>query len=658
MDMVKGIPDADEHRLFCQTLFNRLMFLYFLQRKGWLKFNGNTEYLEALWQSRRPRENFYEARLRLLFFMALSNPRSANYDLARDVARSEIGDVPFLNGGLFEQKPIDNRQGVVVPNEAIDLILNQLFHRFNFTIEESTPYDVEVAVDPEMLGKVFEELATGRHESGSYYTPRPIVSFMCREGLKGYLSSSLVVERGNATQIGGGGRTSETDVARFVDEHHVDGLSVSDARVLLDALESVTVLDPACGSGAYLLGMLHELVELQRLLYSEKLLADATSLHQLKLRIIQNNLYGADIDPFAVNIAMLRLWLSLAIEFNSTSAPPPLPNLDFKIVRGDSLTAPNPSPSLQPDLFRTAAHAIADEIAALKGEHMRATGDTKRTLADQIEQKQSDLRAVLGSDAAPAGSVDWRILFAEVFDRRGGFDIVLANPPYVRQELIRDQKPRLKDVYGPLYVGTADLYVFFYYRALEVLAPSGMLVFISSNKWLRTAYGAKLRQSLSTRTRIGVLIDFGDLPVFESANAYPLITVAQRGAPQGNVTFMKVLQLGPPYPEIPAMLRAGGVSLSSTALSGSSWSLSESAVGPGLILHGTQSSPLGEYVKGRIFNGVKSGLSEAFVVDRETYRNFLADEPQASSILKPTVDGSDLRRYDVKFDEQYIIYMR
>ena len=170
-----------------QTLFNRLMFVYFLSRKGWLQFDNNADYLKALWQDYGKGlgdGSFYRDRLRPLFFSGLNNPNSR--DLTEGL-KTVIGDVPFLNGGLFEESELDRRDGIAVPDEAIGQVLSGLFDRFNFTVMESTPFDIEVAVDPEMLGKVFEELVTGRHDSGAYYTPRPVVSFMCREALKGYL---------------------------------------------------------------------------------------------------------------------------------------------------------------------------------------------------------------------------------------------------------------------------------------------------------------------------------------------------------------------------------------------------------------------------------------------------------------------------------------
>jgi len=371
--MVTGLSDDEERRLFCQTLFNRLMFLYFLQRKGWLTFNDDPDYLNALWKSYHAETigaddsgaGFYTTRLRPLFFAALNRPHAWATSEGRKDFEPVVGRVPFLNGGLFAQEGPDHRYDVGVPDEAIRLILQDLFARYNFTISESTPYDVEVAVDPEMLGKVFEELVTGRHETGSYYTPRPIVSFMCREALKGYLIAHVPALAAAAA-------------AAFVDDHDISKLTITQANKVLAALEAVTVVDPACGSGAYLLGMLHELVDLQRLLYNSNLIAGAKELYDLKLRVIQQNVYGVDIDRFAVNIAMLRLWLSLVVEYDGPGEPPALPNLDYKVARGDSLSAPDPQG--ETDLFRHAAVEQAAVLATLKGEFMRATGDEKRTL--------------------------------------------------------------------------------------------------------------------------------------------------------------------------------------------------------------------------------------------------------------------------------------
>lgn len=185
------LSDAEARRLFAQKLFNRLMFIVFIQKKGWLKFNEQTDYLEALWQDYRDDnsisdKNFYRDRLTHLFFTGLNNPQQTDIIGINNggFLRQIIGTVPYLNGGLFEQDEDDRNSKILVPDEAIDAIFHELFSNFNFTVTESTPLDVEVAVDPEMLRKVFEELVTGRHESGSYYTPKPIVSFMYREALK------------------------------------------------------------------------------------------------------------------------------------------------------------------------------------------------------------------------------------------------------------------------------------------------------------------------------------------------------------------------------------------------------------------------------------------------------------------------------------------
>ena len=365
------------------------MFVYFLSRKGWLTFKGDRDYLNTLWSdygSLEGDKNFYMSRLTPLFFAGLNNPQS--HDLMRDnaVMHSVIGDVPFLNGGLFEETDLDRRLGVTVPDDAIEAILRDLFDRFNFTVMEATPFDVEVAVDPEMLGKVFEELVTGRHDSGEYYTPRPVVSFMCREALKGYL-------RGQDTGV-----TSEA-IARFVDERDTSSISsVASARRMAEALDEVTVVDPACGSGAYLLGMMQELVELQTALFN--LGVDPKGLYELKLHIIERNLYGVDIDDFAVNIAMLRLWLSLAIEFEG-DRPQPLPNLDFKVLCGDSLLGPDPSAGVEVQGTLGYDAERVRQLGRLKADFMRASlGPDKERLRRDIQGRADGVREALGASPA------------------------------------------------------------------------------------------------------------------------------------------------------------------------------------------------------------------------------------------------------------------
>ena len=450
--------------MFVQTLFNRLMFVYFLSRKGWLSFGGDKDYLNALWRDCREGGGFHRDRLRPLFFGGLNNPRGEDpSNPARyPAARALIGDVPFLNGGLFEETDLDRRWDADMPDAVLESVLSDLFDKFNFTVMESTPFDVEVAVDPEMLGKVFEELVTGRHDSGAYYTPRAAVSL----ALKGYLEGADVGAPPDA-------------VAAFVDERDASAIPLSAARAIGRALDEVTVIDPACGSGAYLLGMMQELVELQTALYNA--VADSRSLYDLKLHVISRSLYGADSDDFAVNIAMLRMWLSLAIEYEG-DVPEPLPNLDFKIARGDSLLAPDPSAANYGDLFRHRIRAAADiDKSALKRE---------------VETGQRTLAAALAESPAPAGATDWRVEFAEVF-ARGGFDIALANSPCA---VVKDKA--LRDMYKEGVYGRMNLYGLFIQRALQLANDGGQTFFINPGTLLTDRYFTNLREVIRRRAML------------------------------------------------------------------------------------------------------------------------------------------------------------
>lgn len=528
---VGSLSDEDKH-VFVQTLFNRLMFVYFLSRKGWLRFNDDKDYLNALWkdyEANPSQTNFYRDRLSHLFFAGLNNPNARNIVRDNALLHAVIGDVPFLNGGLFTKHEVRDRDGAFdVPDDAILPLLERVFDSFNFTVLESTPFDIEVAVDPEMLGKVFEETVNARHESGAFYTPRPVVTFMCREALKTHL----------AGKVDG---FTDPDMTKFVDALDVTGMGVSQARQMAAALHDVTVVDPACGSGAYLLGMMQELVALQTELYNVDA-ENVKDIYDLKLDIIQRNLFGADLDEFAVNIAMLRLWLSLTVEYDGDN-PEPLPNLDYQILCGDSLTAPDPSPANYGDLFRNKAHLVAAELDRCKSDYLKAYGDHKNSIKERIEALVASLRDSLNNGPVPSNAVDWRIRFPEVFDRNGGFDIAIANPPYVRQENFGDPvyKGALRSDYGDAVTGQSDLYCYFYVRGLQLLSNGGIHLFISSNSWLDVKYGEELKQYLTSNSTIRQIFDSAVERQFTTAQINTIISDIEKvppGSAEGNAAFI------------------------------------------------------------------------------------------------------------------------
>jgi hypothetical protein len=670
---VRGDP-----RLFTQRLCNRLLFVQFLAKKDWL--NRDRNYLRTLYDLAREhaakpglpahkRANFYSDFLHPLFFKALNTPTGDRpADAEWGALAGKLGDVPFLNGGLFARQDADDDPGMVtITNDAFAPMLD-LFDRFNFTLTESTPDDVEVAVDAEMLGKVFEELVNEeeRHSTGSYYTPRGIVSYMCREAIKGYL---------------GGGDA----MAKFIDDDDPSGLR--DPEAVLDALKRVTVCDPACGSGAYLLGMMQELLRLRESLFTRKA-KDYRRIYDRKLEIIQRNLYGVDKEPFAVNIAMLRLWLSLVVDNDAPVADVvtgvvdvSLPNLKFKIQCGDALTVPMTDFNLFGDAYArdaTRLRSLEDEYFAPP--HHDRPARPKSEIEADIQTQQERIADLIGSHADQS-AVDWCVRFAEVFaaseptttiggslnvgqgelteqPEPGGFSICLANPPYVRHELIRDQKPALRAAFPTVYNGTADLYTYFYSRALQLLQPNGMLVFISSNKWFRAGYGANLRRHIANSCQIYSITDFGDLPVFQSATAYPMIFVAQKGRGRSMPVITQVKSLEAPYPDVLAIVREYGRLLPSAAIQGDTWTLSSGATADRLRKMEKEGVPLGEYVKAEVYRGIVTGMNTAFVITEMKRAELIAQDPGCADLIKPFATGKELRRWRVDLKGKWLIFTR
>jgi len=435
-----------EARRFTQTLFNRLLLIRFLEKKNWLKIGKSNNYLNELFNYGNYKDkSFYTGRLKPLFFIGLSSEGNQEKD--------QYGKVCFINGSLFDQTDLDEKIHDI-PNKFFKELIGDdgLFYRYNFTIEESTPDDVEVSIDPEMLGKIFEELITSRDLTGAYYTPREIVKFMCNESLKSFFGNSK--EKVN--------------------------------KNIINKVKELKILDPACGSGAYLVGMLNELISFIENSASDEDINKKNWKYYKKLEIISSNLYGVDIDEVAVGIARLRLWLSLIVDYEGLK-PDPLPNLDFSIEVGDALESPNIRNSSK-DLFY---EDLINEFKNKKIEYQNAIRKNKKIrLKNEIEAIKLKIRDLSGNTQ---NTFDWRVEFAEVFDlnEKNGFDIILANPPYGLKVSARIKKNIINN--GNL---TNDIYAYFILRGLDLVNKNGIFCYIISDTWRTLGTFKYLREEL------------------------------------------------------------------------------------------------------------------------------------------------------------------
>ena len=739
----------DEARAWASRQMGRVLFLWFLQAKRWLGEpggRGSLTYLLDLWPRRFETAvgEYFRGILSPLFFDALATGSSNRGE------HPVLGFVPYLNGGLFRRNGQEDRindQGEVsLPDdvfdpESDDSLLN-LLRRYRFTTRESTPDDQSVDPDPELLGRVFENLYQGdeRHDSGTFYTPREIVHFMSREALDGYLRDETGVDQTTLDALRLEATGSRDDPQPVPD--------VPSAK-LVDALETVRVCDPAVGSGAFLLGAIQEIVTLRRgILFFERPHIESRDLYQQvsdwKRRTIEHSLYGVDINPEAVEICRLRLWLSMVLDMDEPPAPDSgwaLPNLDFQIVAGDSLVDrlagvafkeswPTPNLQLGMDLQRN-LQQLENNIAQRKREFEGTHRDPKRLrelrdliardqreiirlhLADALENAEADLKLLRKKDR-PAksalrraerlaervrsllGEVEladfnlvqkpflWPIAFPEVLREGGanaGFDIVLANPPYVRMEKL-DNEDGLSyvEAFPEVAASRADILVYFYARALQLLRSGGWLSFITSNKFMRAGYGAGIREHLPASLRIRRIIDFGDLPLFEANGkpiaAYPAVVVGSRSDETSGHNLRVGDLSGPVRRELSdvnlkvnaenvrgalkdldgLLARAEFSNFPQTLLRKDSWILDDPVAVRLFERLMSRGNSIGEAVSERIYSGVKTGLNKAFVIDRVKRDELVHDDPRSAELIKPWMRGSDIKRWKADWSEAFIIF--
>ena len=665
----KGVSTVD----FAKKLLGQIVFLYFIQKKGWLGVGqgqawgeGPRHFLRQLAdQAVAQGQCLFNEVLEPLFYDTLATDRGAEAWCPTFQCR-----IPFLNGGLFEplagydweQRAIalpnalfTNRQPT--PSGDIGTGILDVFDRYNFTVNEAEPLEKEVAIDPEMLGKVFENLIeeNRRKGLGAFYTPREIVHYMCQESLINYLDTTVnqpdrIMERTDLEAlIREGEQAAHYETARkdgtVSYQRRLPKALEGNARALDEALKSITVCDPAIGSGAFPVGMMTEIVRARAAL--TPYFSDTTerTAYYFKRHAIQNSLYGVDIDIGAVEIAKLRLWLSLVVDEEDVQQIKPLPNLDYKVVAGNSLLG------VEKNLFN---EEYFKQLEALKPKFFDESDRAKKA---QIKQQIDHLIHQLTQGRVV---FDFEIYFSEVFHAKGGFDVVIGNPPYVRQEEIKHLKPLLKPRYE-CFTGTADLFTYFYEQGIKLLHSGGQFAFITSNKWYRSGYGEKLRGWLAKHTRIHELIDFGDAPVFE-AIAYPTIVRLERLAQHEahpTATFRALTwKPGPPLADFVSVVRRDSFEIPQQSLDKSGWRLEGVAKRNLLDKLRAAGMPLGEYCKGRFYYGIKTGLNDAFVVDRATCDRLIAEHPSSAEILKPFLRGRDVKRWRVEPKDLWLIFTR
>ncbi len=727
--------------------------------------------------------------------------RFADHLRDHDAMRSIFKDVPFLNGGLFEcldKVPNADEPDIVesrmdgfstkakkqahVPNflllgdgATVDLRqsfgdeprysrvkvrpLIEIFDSYKFTVAESTPVEEEIALDPELLGMVFENLlasfnaetkSTARKQTGAFYTPREVVDYMVDEALIAHFKTVLV-------------KAPELDdrlrhLFAYTEAKH--RFTAPETQILLDAIDSGTstikILDPACGSGAFPMGILHRLVFLLQKLdpgnagWRERQLERARSLdvgreaavsaveaafargeddYARKLYLIENCIYGVDINPIACQIAKLRVFISLIVdqepdETRENRGIMALPNLETKFVAANTLFLLYRRGG-QTLLTSDAVRKKVTTLLQVRHDHFNARHwKDKQVLRRKDKRLREEIADQLRQDAIVPGHEadrlkDWDPYapndYSEFFDpewmfgltvaklskaaavtlggnlalineaggqqellprqqTESGFDILIGNPPYVRHESIKEIKSELKADYY-CYSGTADLFVYFIERSLDLLKTGGILSFITSNKYFRAGYGERLRYFVGYSSHILHLIDFGDANVF-TAIAYPSIVIAQKvketrdkgllpEPPAKNVieknlnncvdTRVLVWEIGPSIEEFPRIFLEKSFFIPQQNLTSGGWRLQSTALDRLLDKIRKSGTTLGEYVKAGLYYGIKTGFNDGFVVPKETRDRLICEHKSSAELLKPFIRGRDVKRWGCEDSEQYLI---
>ncbi len=704
-------------------LITRIMFVWFIKQKELVPNKiFDVDFLETILKDFDPNSavvgNYYNAILQNLFFGTLNraiedeqgNKRKFATNVKKDIKtlyryaemftirEDEViklfSEVPFLNGGLFEcldkTKTIDGveqaynydgfsrndkkfadgryRNRAVVPNVLFfepERGLISILSRYNFTIEENSPEEQQVALDPELLGKVFENLLgaynpetkeTARNQSGSFYTPREIVNYMVDESLISYLGNTAFVR------------------SLFSPEFVYDKTKEDDYKTIADKLKTIKILDPACGSGAFPMGLLNRMIEILCHITPDE------NIYEMKLAIIENCIYGSDIQSIAAQITKLRFFISLICNCEKDATKPnfgipTLPNLETKFVAANSLIAKKKQVSH--NLFENPEiEPTKKELTEIRHEHFSAkTAYRKSTLREKDKQLREKLAKLLAedNDFAPEDAKQlaaWnpydQNAVAEFFDPawmfgvNDGFDIVIGNPPYIQ---LQNDGGKLAKLYADCnyktYARTGDIYCLFYERGYQLLKPNGHLCYITSNKWMRAGYGEKTREFFAKNTNPLLLIDFAGVKIFESATVDTNILLFAKAVNE-HKTLCAVTnkQNKDSVKNLSVFVQQSG---SECEFSNSdSWvilSPIEQSIKRKIEAVGT---PLKDWDI-QINYGIKTGYNDAFIINTEKRDEILSncqsedERTRTAELIRPILRGRDIKRYGYNWTGLYLI---
>ena len=555
----KNVFDGDDKlvRDYVKKTMGRLVFLHFLQKKGWLGVakeavwgNGDKNFIYNLFKNagEEVKNDFLEQALEPLFFKTLNTDRGKEALAPKavcDIYGREIR-IPYLNGGLFEEDELDKKK-VKFKKEHFETLL-EFFNQYNFTIDETDPDDQEIGVDPEMLGKIFENLLEDNKDKGAFYTPKEIVQYMCRESLIAYLNEK-----------------TKLDARAFVINHEIAFTDAQKAD-LLKALLDVKVCDPAVGSGAFPMGMLNELLACTQLLTG-----NSKTRSELKKHIVKNNIYGVDIEKGAVDIARLRFWLAIIVD---EEEPIPLPNLDYKIMQGNSLlesyegidlsclTKKHEYENNQQDLFGGEDSTIKSLTKAIDGFYIPSDHIAKAKIRNQISEnviqllKERQIPPKVINDLKKLDLHEnnqfflWHTWFNDVFNRPNkcnGFDIVIGNPPYISaptqiaNSALNMQREKIiaSKNYASLYQKW-DLYIPFIELGTRLNSKNGITAMIVPFPLTNQLYAKVLRKMLVTENNLFELVDLNGTKIFENATVSNCIPFIQKTEPKEKVWISNI----------------------------------------------------------------------------------------------------------------------